>query len=385
MTQKYYLSRFTSLFQMFSYGLVLITDFPSDQFHQPWVLNEIPTPSTSLNDHEILLKVAVASFCHTDSMVLNGTFHDQPSGLAGSHEPSGTIVALGTGAAKHFSINDRIIAIGIQGPCGDCMDCNGPEEFRLSCKFNKGYSGISLPGAFQEYTIVDHRFAVRIPDQLSFVRAAPLTCAGCTSWRAIKRSGVSSGGWLGIVGSGGGLGHLAVQFAKKLGMNVIGIDAKDAGLELTRKAGADGTVDVREGVDAVIRQVHQIIGQREAGRGSDLCDAVLNLSDAKSAVRTSMMVTKAHGLVVQVAQPDQVEFPFQGMIFRDIRIMGSNLSSREELQELVGFVVANDIEMHLRTYHELESLTRMYEDVGSGLVAGKCVVVIDNTQVNIGA
>lgn len=69
------------------------------------------------------------------------------------------------------------------------MDYDGPENFRLSCKLNKGYSGISLPGAFQEYAIVEHQFGVRIPDQLSSVRAAQLTCAGCTSWRAVKRAG----------------------------------------------------------------------------------------------------------------------------------------------------------------------------------------------------
>lgn len=123
--------------------------------------------------------------------------------------------------------------------------------------------------------------------------------------------------------------------------------------------------------------------QREVGQRSDLCDAVLDLSDAKSAVHTSMMVTKAHGLVSQVAQPDQVEFPFQEMIFRCIRSLGSNLSSRGEFRELVNFVVASDVEMHSAVYHGLENLTRMYEDVQSGQVASKCVVVIDDIQVNI--
>lgn len=336
--------------------------------------------SESLGKHDILIKVAVASFCHTDMMVLNGLFHESPSGLAGSHEPSGTIVALGPEAAKSFAVGDRIIAIGIRNPCGDCIDCNGPEEFRLSCKFNKGYAGISAPGGFQEYTVLDERFAVRIPDELSFIKAAPLTCAGCTSWRALKRSGVQPGGWLGIVGSGGGLGHLAIQFAAKQGINVVGLEARDVALELTRKAGAVA-VDVRAGTDATVEQVRRIIGPRGAGKGDDLCDATIVLSDAESALHTGMVITKRHGLVVEVAQPARVSFPFQEMIFRDIRLMGSNLSSRAELAELVKFVVDESVDVETVVFHGLESLKDVYELSESGTCAGKIVVVIDENQV----
>lgn len=152
------------------------------QFHKSWTIEQIPAPLEALGEHDILIKMAVALFCHTDMIMLDGKFHDKASGLPGSHEPSGTVVALGTESAKSSSLGDRVIAIGIQCPCGNCIDCNSPEEFRLSCKFNKGNVGISAAGAFQEYNIVDERFTVRIPDSLSFLQAAPLTCAGCTSW-----------------------------------------------------------------------------------------------------------------------------------------------------------------------------------------------------------
>ncbi|TDZ27724.1 alcohol dehydrogenase [Colletotrichum spinosum] len=351
------------------------------EFGKPWTLEEIPTPTVeSLGEHDILIKVAVASFCHTDVMVLNGDFHDTPSGLAGSHEPSGTVAALGAEAAKTFAVGDRIIAIGIRGPCGDCIDCNGPEEFRLSCKFNRGYAGISAPGAFQEYTVLDDRFAVRIPDALSFVKAAPLTCAGCTSWRAVKRAGVKPGGWLGIVGSGGGLGHLAIQFAVKQGISVVGVEARDVALDLTRRSGAQA-VDVRAGKDATVEQVRRIIGPRGAGRGDELCDATIVLSDAESAIHTAMTITKGHGLVVEVAQPPRVNFPFQEMIFRDIRLMGSNLSSRAELADLVDFVAEKGLDVETIVFRGLESLTDVYKLAESGTTAGKIVVIVDEEQV----
>ncbi|KAF4466148.1 alcohol dehydrogenase -like domain-containing [Fusarium albosuccineum] len=226
-------------------------------------------------------------------MVLEGAFHDAPSGLAGSHEPSGTVVAAGSAASKDFAVGDRIIAIGVQSLCGSCVDCSGPEEFWLSCKFTKGYSGITLPGGFQEYTIVDSRFAVKLPDSLSFLAAAPLTCAGCTSWRAIKRANVRPGGWLGIVGSGGGLGHLAVQIATLKGINVIGIDARDCALALTAKAGAKA-LDARVEANVLIEQVREQIGPRGLGKGDDFCDSTIVLSDAKAAIATGMAITKGH-------------------------------------------------------------------------------------------
>ncbi|KAF9878438.1 putative alcohol dehydrogenase [Colletotrichum karsti] len=300
--------------------------------------------------------------------------------LPGSHEPSGTIVALGSEAAKSFAVGDRIIAIGVQGPCGGCIDCNGPEEFHLSCKFTKGYAGISLPGAFAEYTVLDDRFSVKIPDELSFIKAAPLTCAGCTSWRAVKRAGVKSGGWLGIVGSGGGLGHLAVQIAAKQGVNVVGIEARDIALELTRRAGASA-VDVRPGTEAMVHEVRKLIGPRGMGKGDDLCDATIVLSDAEAALHTGMVITKGHGLVVEVAQPSRVNFPFQEMIFRDIRLMGSNLSSRSELADLVKFVVEHDVKLETTVFRGLQSLKDVYELSEAGTSAGKIVVVIDEDQI----
>lgn len=150
-------------------------------------------------------------------------------------------------------------------------------------------------GAFQEYLIVDGREAAVIPDGMSFATAAPLACAGMTSWRAVKQCGLKEGQWIGIVGSGGGLGHLAVQFAKKcFGLKVVGIDAREEGLALTREAGADLVVDAREGKEKVVEKVNAVTG----GLG---VDASCNVSDAKSAGPTAGAITRQHGTVVFVA------------------------------------------------------------------------------------
>ncbi len=149
-------------------------------------------------------------------------------------------------------------------------------------------------GAFQEYLVVDGREATKIPDTMSFATAAPLACAGMTSWRAVKQARLEKGEWLGIIGSGGGLGHLAIQFAKKaFGLKVVGVDARDSGLELSRESGADLVVDARKGKDAMVEEVMKATG---TGVGS-----VLELSGHPSAAETGAAITRNHGRFVQVA------------------------------------------------------------------------------------
>ena len=149
-------------------------------------------------------------------------------------------------------------------------------------------------GAFQEYLAVDAREAVIIPDKMSFATATPLACAGMTAWRAVKQAHLKPGQWLAIVGSGGGLGHLAIQFARKVWkLKVVGVDARDAGLDLTREAGADLVVDARKGKDSMVEEV---LGSTLQG-----CDATIELSGHPTAIENGVAITKQHGQVIQVA------------------------------------------------------------------------------------
>lgn len=153
-------------------------------------------------------------------------------------------------------------------------------------------------GAFQEYLVVDSREASRIPDEMTFETAAPLACAGITVWRGVLQAELKPGQWLGIVGSGGGLGHLGIQFAKARGLEVIGVDASDEGLALSREAGADVVVDARLGKEQVAKQAFKATD----GKG---VHATLNVSDAKLAAATACAITRNHGTVIQIALVSQ--------------------------------------------------------------------------------
>jgi propanol-preferring alcohol dehydrogenase len=234
----------------------------------------------------------------------------------GSHEGAGTVVAVGSSIdSKSFKVGDCVMAGILYEPCGTCADCLGPEDYSQYCA-NAAYCGVKgADGFFAEYARIDARWAAKLPDKVSFETAAPLACAGCTIYRGVMLAGLKKGEWIGIVGSGGGLGHLGVQFAHALGLNIVGIDARDEGLELTRKGGADFTIDARIGHDKVVEEVKKVTN----GEG---VVATVNVSDAKNAMATSCAITKMHGTVIQIAQPPDVTIPFHELIFRDIRIRG---------------------------------------------------------------
>lgn len=136
---------------------------------------------------------------------------------------------------------------------------------------------------------------VRLPDAVSFETAAPLACAGCTIWRGVLLADLKPGQWIAFVGSGGGLGHLGIQFAKARGLMVVGVDARDEGLALSKKVGADVVVDARLGDEKVVEAVKKATGDVGA-------DVTVNVSDAQTAAATACAVTKMHGLMIQIAQ-----------------------------------------------------------------------------------
>lgn len=278
------------------------TSLPSDMlaaqitaFNQPHSINKIPVPEiNNLQPHDLYLKVAVAGLCHSDLEYIKGTFPQITLPITGSHEATGVVLAAGN-AVTNFKPGDRVLAGQTFGRCGNCDECKGPEPYRHYCENRETMMSVHRNGAFQEYLVVDAREAAHIPDGMSFATAAPLACAGMTSWRGVIQCELKPGDWIAVVGSGGGLGHLAIQMARKaFGLKVVGVDARDEGLALTKEAGADVVCDARTGKEQVVKEVQKATG----GKG---VHAALNVSDAKSAAPLAAAITRQHGTVVQVA------------------------------------------------------------------------------------
>lgn len=258
--------------------------------------------------------------------------------------------------------------------CGTCSDCLGPANYRQYCQFSAGYCGVTTHGFFAEYARIDARWAAKIPDNVTFETAAPLACAGCTIYRGIVLADLKAGEWLAIVGSGGGLGHLGVQFARAKGLNVVGIDARDEGLELSKKAGATVVLDARKGNEEVVKSVHDVTG----GEG---VACTLNVSDADGAAALSCAVTKMHGDMIQIAQPDNVSIPFRELVFRNIRVKGSLICSAEEAREMLQVVAEHGISVETNVFNGLDELEKLVDLAHSGKMRGKGVIVMDKEPI----
>lgn len=396
------------------------------EFNKPYQLTTIPTPSPdTLGPYDLLVKIAVASYCHTDSMIRAGTFAT-PLPIVASHEGAGTVVAAGSEAlaagwrAGPVSVSeeaeergDRVMCGLPYRPCGRCRDCTDPvhESWRQYCVHTQGgHCGVHRDGFLAEYALCDARTSTRLPrhgeGKVSLLSAAPLACAGRTVWRAIElaraslflpplprypEQGQAQGQkWLAIVGSGGGLGHLGVQFAKKRGFKVIGIDARDQGLAITREMGADLVLDARAPQADVVRRVQEATKGQEGdvddantnANANAGADATVTLSDHPSAAALACAVTKMHGTMVQVAQPDHVVLPFQELVFRDIRVQGSVVSSPEESNAMVRFLAEHGgVQVKTNVFQGLDKMDELLDVVHGGEIQGKAVIVVDPEQI----
>jgi D-arabinose 1-dehydrogenase-like Zn-dependent alcohol dehydrogenase len=168
---------------------------------------------------------------------------------------------------------------------------------------------------------------------------------------------------------------LGIQFAKARGLKVVGIDAREEGLELSRKYGADLVVDARKGKGEVVKAVQEVTG----GKGAD---ATVCLSDADSAAGLACAVTKMHGTMVQVAQPDEVSIPFAEFIFRDIRVRGSLLCSAGESKEMLEKIAESGVTVKTNVFHGLEKIEELVEMVHGGKISGKAVIIVDQEQLD---
>ncbi|CZR54233.1 uncharacterized protein PAC_04116 [Phialocephala subalpina] len=350
-----------------------------DDFKKPYELRSVPLPSLT-SPHDLLIKVDAASYCHTDAVLADGLMPPYPPSFphVGCHEFAGTIVALPTSGLSNSSlkIGDRI---GVPGrgfhPCESCFEClsyhdpeSDPPGFSVYCPKAKNH-GISAVGGFQEYAVVDERQIAPIPEALNAIETAPLMCAGVTIYAAIKRCGLKPGQRLGILGAGGGLGHLGLQFATKMGFKTYGMDNSEVALELARglKTGAT-IVDVRtEEPEEVVRQIGE--EDDKTVRGEMGLDAVIILPESQKAFDYGVNLLRNHGKCVVVSFPDKgFHFSAHAVVFRDISIIGSLVGSNKTLNEMLQFAAKHDVRAIVKKYplSKLNELVEEYHKGGGG-------------------
>lgn len=361
-----------------------------EAFNQPYNLKEIAKPPAP-KGHELLVKVEAASYCHTDAVFASGAmWQDLPR--VGSHEFAGTIEALGEDVSPDYNLQVGL-PVGVPGrafhPCGKCYECTNnegdPSGYGVWCT-KAGNLGLACDGGFEEYCLVDSRQVAPIPLNMTAVDTAPLMCAGVTIWNALQTASVrmETGGGIGktiaISGAGGGLGHLGVQFAVKLGCKVIAIDTSDAALALLGgivqdlgPLGANVTV-----VDARKQSAEQtrsaVGGQPQPGLEGEIgADAVLILPEAQKAFDYGMKLLRDHGTCVMVSFPKEgLHFQPRDLVFRHISMLGVLVGRNRQLRAMLNFAAKEGVRARVTTY-KLEQLNELVADYHQG-ASGKLVV-----------
>jgi propanol-preferring alcohol dehydrogenase len=220
------------------------------QFGQPLVLEDRPVPEPGPG--QVTVRMEASGLCHTDIHAIHGDWPVRPvPPFVPGHEGVGTVHALGAGVTG-LSEGQRVAVPWLGYACGTCRYCLTGWETLCPSQRDTGYS---VDGCYAEYFLAEAAFAAPVPDQVDSFDAAPLTCAGVTTYKAVKVGGVRPAELVAISGVGG-LGHLAVQYAKIAGGTVAAIDVTDEKLELARELGADIVIDARTEDPAAVLQAH---------------------------------------------------------------------------------------------------------------------------------
>ncbi|KAI0191094.1 GroES-like protein [Astrocystis sublimbata] len=355
-----------------------------DAFNTAYALRTVPLPVMS-SPYDVLVKVDAASYCHTDAVLAAGQMKPYPSNFphVGCHEFAGTVVALPENPASDLKIGDRI---GVPGrsfhPCGTCYECaagptpdcpdDDPPGYSVNCPhaINNGISG---DGGFREYAIADSRQIAPIPDHLSAVDTATLMCAGVTIYNALKRCALQPRQRVGIVGCGGGLGHLGLQFASKMGLKVVGVDNADGPLQLARSLGTGARI-----VDARSENAHDVaieVGNEDEKRerGDMGLDAVIILPESQKGFDYGVGLLRNHGRCVVVSFPESgFRIDTHDIVFRDISVVGSLVGSNTVLREVLRFAADHGVRALIKTY-PLSKLNELVDDYHKG-EGGKLVI-----------
>jgi propanol-preferring alcohol dehydrogenase len=330
------------------------------EFKKPLVFEEVAHPQ--INAHEILLEVEACGVCHSDLHVADGDWA-QLAGIVKKpvilgHEIVGRVVELGADV-RELHVGDRAGVPWVHWTCGECEACREGNE-NLCAK--QQITGVTVDGGYAELAKAPASHAVKIPENLSPVEAAPLLCAGVTVYRALHQVKLSPGERLAVFGIGG-LGHLAVQIGSALGLEVTAIDIAEEKLALAKKLGAAAMIN------AGIQDAVKIL------RGTGGVHAAIVTSASKAAYDMAFYCLRPTGTLLVVGLPaENICFPPILMAAGEVRILASAVGTRRDLREVLAMAAAGKIRCET-SEHSLAGINELLGDLRRGKVSGRAVIV----------
>jgi propanol-preferring alcohol dehydrogenase len=328
------------------------------QFGKPLVFQEyeIPTPGPG----QILIKTEACGVCHTDLHAAHGDWPLKPTlPFTPGHEGIGLVSALGAGVTN-VKIGDRVGVPWLYSACGHCEYCiTGWETVCAQAQFG----GYTKNGGFAEYIIADPTYVAHIPAGLSAKDAAPIICAGVTSYKGIKVTEAKPGEWLAVSGIGG-LGHLAVQYAKVMGLKVCAVDIDDEKLAHAKRLGADLTINARN-TDAITNL------KKKTGGGAH---GVLITAPSLEAFKQGVEMTRKLGTCVLVGlPPGEFPLPLFGVVADCITVRGSFVGTRQDMVEALAFAAEGKVKADIEV-QPLSAINTVFDRLNRGDVASRVVI-----------
>ncbi|MBH3329495.1 alcohol dehydrogenase AdhP [Pseudomonas oryzihabitans] len=316
---------------------------------------EVPTPGAG----QVLVKIAASGVCHTDLHAAQGDWPVKPNPpFIPGHEGVGHVVAVGAGVT-HVKEGDRVGVPWLYSTCGHCEHCLGGWETLCESQQNTGYS---VNGGFAEYTLADAGYVGRLPDNVGLVEIAPILCAGVTVYKGLKMTDTKPGNWVVISGIGG-LGHMAVQYARAMGLNVAAVDVDDKKLDLARRLGAEVTVNAREQDPAAY------LKKEIGGAHGALVTAV-----SPKAFEQAIGMTRRGGTIALNGLPPG-DFPLSifDMVLNGTTVRGSIVGTRLDLQEALDFAGEGKVKATVSA-EPLENINDIFARMHQGGIEGRVVI-----------
>ncbi len=332
------------------------------EFGAPLSIEDVPRPEPGPD--EILVDVRASGVCHTDLHAADGDWPVKPKlPLIPGHEGVGYVAGVGRNV-RHVKEGDAVGVPWLYTACGVCEHCRGGREALCPDQENAGYS---VDGGYADYVVADPDYVGILPDNPDFPSLAPILCAGVTTYKGLKMTEVRPGQWV-LVSGIGGLGHLAVQYARAIGMQVAAVDIADEKLALAEDLGAALTVNASE--EDPGEAVQDAIG----GVHGALVTAV-----STPAFRQALGTLRRGGtLVLNGLPPGDFPLPIFDTVLNGITVRGSIVGTRNDLQEAIDFAADGQVQAHIESTEPLENINDIFSRMHDGAITGR--VVLDMTN-----
>lgn len=336
----------------------------SYQFGAPLKIEEVPIPEVTPG--KILVKMVASGVCHTDLHAIGGDWPVKPTlPLIPGHEGAGIVAAVGKDVT-FIKEGDRVGVPWLHTACGHCTFCLTGWETLCEAQKNTGYS---VNGCFAEYVLADPNYVGHLPSQLHFAPAASILCAGITVYKGIKETNIKAGEWIVIWGIGG-LGHLAIQYAKAMGLRVVAIDIHEAQLKLAQELKADVVINGAK-EDAVKRVQAEIKGAH----------GVLVTAVSKDVFTLAIKMLRRHGTATFVGlPPGDFSLSIFDIVLNRKTVRGSIVGTRADLAECLAFAAEGKVSVRY-TLDSLENINSIFDKMRRGDIMGRIVLKMSEQEI----